>query len=207
MWRPGERRYNLFQWAAFLLGFGALELNVVYPAIAAAYTLLCMPQGPRDKYFRATLPMFAVSVAYAAGAPRRGAGRRRSGDYAMHFTGAMFRTLGTYWTWSVGPTFLFTPFDLPKWLLPAGIAVVSAGLLGFLAWKLRAGARVAAVLPGVVSGRARAGAAAARSPDRVLRLPARDRPVLAGRMGRGFRLARRNARARQPSWRSPPSTP
>src|ERR1035441_8700425 len=27
----GERRYNLFQWAAFLVGFGALELNVVYP--------------------------------------------------------------------------------------------------------------------------------------------------------------------------------
>ena len=40
----GERRYNLFQWAAFLLGFGALELNVVYPAIAAAYTLLCAPR-------------------------------------------------------------------------------------------------------------------------------------------------------------------
>ena len=38
----GERRYNLYQWAAFLLGFGALELNVVYPAIAAAYTLLCV---------------------------------------------------------------------------------------------------------------------------------------------------------------------
>jgi hypothetical protein len=41
----------------------------------------------------------------------------------------------------VGPTFLFTPYDLPKWLLPAGIAAVSAGLLGFLAWKLRSGAR------------------------------------------------------------------
>ena len=28
-------------------------------------------------------------------------------------------------------------------MLPVGVAVVSAGLLGFLAWKLRAGARVA----------------------------------------------------------------
>ena len=138
----GERRYNLFQWAAFLVGFGALELNVVYPAIAAAYTLLCVPKGPRAKYFRATLPMFAVSIAYAL-AHNAAAPVQKTGDYAMHFTGAMFRTLGKYWTWSVGPTFLFTPFVLPKWLLPAGIAVVSAGLVGFLAWKLRAGARVA----------------------------------------------------------------
>ena len=138
----GARRYNLFQWAAFLLGFGALELNVVYPAIAAAYTLLCIPKGPRSEYFRATLPMFAVSVAYAL-AHHAAAAAHNIPGYAMHFTGAMFRTLGAYWTWSVGPTFLFTPFYLPKWLMPAGIAVVSAGLLGFLAWKLRAGARVA----------------------------------------------------------------
>jgi hypothetical protein len=138
----GERRYSLFQWAAFLVGFGALELNVVYPAIAAAYTLLCAPKGPRGKYFRETLPMFAVSIAYAL-AHNAAAPVQKTGDYAMHFTGAMFRTLSKYWTWSVGPTFLFTPFVLPKWLLPAGIVVVSAGLLGFLAWKLRAGARAA----------------------------------------------------------------
>ena len=47
----GERRYNLFQWAAFLLGFGALELNVVYPAIAAAYTCCCSAQGQRERAF------------------------------------------------------------------------------------------------------------------------------------------------------------
>ena len=49
----GERRYWLLQWACFLLGFGALELNVVYPALAAAYTLLCA-----RKYFLRTLPLF-----------------------------------------------------------------------------------------------------------------------------------------------------
>jgi hypothetical protein len=138
----GERRYNLFQWAAFLAGFGALELNVVYPAIAAVYTILCVPKGARSRYFRSTLPMFAVSILYAM-AHNAAAPAWKTGGYAMHFTGAMFRTLGKYWTWSVGPTFLFTPYDLPKWLLPAGIAAVSAGLLGFLAWKLRSGARAA----------------------------------------------------------------
>jgi hypothetical protein len=139
----GERRYNWFQWAAFLAGFGALELNVVYPAIAAAYLLLVRRNG-RDMRGVLTnvVPMFAVSIAYTlmhnAVAPGW-----KTGSYAMHFTGAMFRTLGRYWTWSVGPTFLYTPYVLPKWLLPVGIAVVSAGLLGFLVWKLRAGARTA----------------------------------------------------------------
>ena len=133
----GQRRYYVLQWAAFLLGFGALELNVVYPAIAAAWTLLCA-----RRYFRSTLPLFAISAAYAV-AHNAVAPMQKTGDYAMHFTGAIFGTLGTYWTWSAGPPFLYTPFDLPKWMLPAGVAVVSLALLGFLAVKLRAGARAA----------------------------------------------------------------
>jgi hypothetical protein len=57
----GARRYQVWQWAVFLLGFGALELNVVYPALAAGYTWLCA-----RKYFRGTLPMVPVSIAYTA---------------------------------------------------------------------------------------------------------------------------------------------
>ncbi|MBZ5586001.1 MAG: hypothetical protein LAQ30_28185, partial [Acidobacteriia bacterium] len=34
----GAARYNAWQWVAFLLGFGALEINLVYPGIAAAFT-------------------------------------------------------------------------------------------------------------------------------------------------------------------------
>jgi hypothetical protein len=142
----GERRYNVLQWAAFLLGFGALELNVVYPAMAAAYLLLVNRSPSLARMHKAepyaTLPMFAVSIVYAV-AHSMAAPAWKSGGYAMHFTGAMFRTLGKYWTWSVGPTFLFTPYYLPKWVLPTGIAVVSAGLLGFLVWRLRAGERAA----------------------------------------------------------------
>src|SRR5262249_12015282 len=37
----GQARFDRAQWIAFLLGFGALEINVVYPALAAAYTFLC----------------------------------------------------------------------------------------------------------------------------------------------------------------------
>jgi hypothetical protein len=65
----------------------------------------------------------------------------------MRFTGDMLRTLGTYWTWSAGPTFLWTPFQLPAWVIPAGVAVVSAALLAFFVLKVRSGERAALVAP------------------------------------------------------------
>lgn len=132
----GRRRYEVLQWLTFLVGFGALELNVVYPAIAAAYTLLFAP-----RYLRRVLPMFAISIAYAI-VHNMLAPVQKTGDYGMHFTGSMFRTLGKYWTWSIGPTFLFTPYKLAPWVLPAGIVIVTLGLLAFAAMKLREGARL-----------------------------------------------------------------
>jgi hypothetical protein len=132
------RRYEILQWLAFLLGFGASELNLVYPAIAASYTF-CAGRGGRQ-HLRRTLPMFGVSLVYVA--MHRAVAPPRTDYYAMHFTGAIFRTLARYWTWSVGPTFMETPILLPKWVLPAGVAVVSLALLAFLGAKLRSGARV-----------------------------------------------------------------
>jgi len=130
----GERRFNIYQWIVFLLGFGALELNVVYPALAAGYTLLCA-----RRHFRRTLPLFAVSAVYGV-VHNLAAPVPKTGEYAMHFSGSMLRTLGTLWTWSVGPTYLSTPLELPKWVLPAGVAVVSLALLFFLARRWRSGA-------------------------------------------------------------------
>ena len=55
----GRRRYYLWQWILFLLGFGALEINVVYPALAALYTFLCA-----RNFFRSTLPLFLPSALF-----------------------------------------------------------------------------------------------------------------------------------------------
>jgi len=132
---PAARRFKICEWAVFLLGFGALELNVVYPVLAGAYTLLCA-----RKFFRGTLPMLAVSIGYTVMhtlvAPPPAAG-----DYAMQFGASMLRTLGVYWTWSIGPVFLPASEHIAKWMLIAGVAVVSASLLLFLALRLRAGGR------------------------------------------------------------------
>jgi len=133
----GQTRFYVYQWIAFLAGFGALELNLIYPALAAGYTFLCARQ-----YFRRTLPIFSASavylVAHLAVAPAQS-----SGIYAMHFDGSILRTLFTYWTWSVGPTYIYTPFPVPVWTLEVSIGIVTLGLLAFLVAKWRQGERAA----------------------------------------------------------------
>ena len=123
----GRRRYEVLEWAVFLAGFGAQELNLVYPALAAAYTLLCA-----RKYFRRTLPLFVPSVLYVALhlalAPAPG------GLYTPYYDLSMLRTLFVYWSWTAGPTWLLSPWQRPEWVM-AGVALVTAALVGFAAWR------------------------------------------------------------------------
>ena len=127
----GRRRYNLAQWAVFLVGFGALELAVVYPALAAAYTWLCA-----RRHFRRSLWLFAASAVYlivhAIFVPPQ-----KAGFYAMRVTGAVFPTLGAYWTWSLRPAGL----QAPRWLALAAVLLLTLGLAVFVVRKLRAGNR------------------------------------------------------------------
>jgi hypothetical protein len=129
----GERRFFVYQWIVFLLGFGALELNVVYPALAAGYTLLCA-----RRHFRRTLPMFAASAVYAV-AHTLAAPMPKSGDYAMHFGASMFRTLAILWSWTVGPTYHSTPLHVHRWVITAGIVLVSVAILCFAVRRWRSG--------------------------------------------------------------------
>src|ERR1700736_1452796 len=57
----GERKYWIWQWIVFLLGFGALELNVMYPVLAAGYALCCA-----RPYFRKSLLLFIPSILFTA---------------------------------------------------------------------------------------------------------------------------------------------
>jgi hypothetical protein len=66
-------------WIAFLLGFGVLELNVVFPAIAVVYVLLFA-----RAYLLRIAPMFLVSLVYAVWHRSAGQGIRTS-LYTMDF--------------------------------------------------------------------------------------------------------------------------
>ncbi len=122
----GERRYWLAQWVTFLLGFGALEINVVYPAIAAAYALCCAREN-----FRKTLWLFVPSAAYAV-LHRYAAPGPAGGLYTMYFDSSLATTLLTYWQWALGAARVgLANFDLPGWTAPAGTAILSVAILGF----------------------------------------------------------------------------
>jgi hypothetical protein len=104
-----------------VLGLGALEINVVYPALAALYVLF-----HARPFLKKVLPMFAVSLAavlahfYFAPPPH-------AGVYAPRVGFAIFTTLWTYWRWVLGP--------MPE----AGAALVAAGVLVLIGWGLRRG--------------------------------------------------------------------
>ena len=93
----GRRVHEIAHWTAFVLGLGALEINVVYPALAALHVAFHKPP-----YLKRILPMFALSLAavlmhfYFAPPPH-------SGVYAPRVDAAIVATLWTYWRWVLGP--------------------------------------------------------------------------------------------------------
>jgi hypothetical protein len=135
----GRRAWWIAQWVVFILGFGSLEIMIVYPAVAAAWALLCAP-----RYFRRTLFLAPVSVIYFV-VHRAAALPATSGDYAMHFSPAsLLRTFFRYWTWSVGPVYLRPSYGCPPWLLNALVAFLTLALAAFAVNRWRAGRRAAA---------------------------------------------------------------
>jgi hypothetical protein len=127
----GQTRYFIAQWAVFLLGLGALEINAVYPALAAAFTL-----AAARRHFRKVLPMFLPGAAYLW-IHQQVAPPAASGTYGMYLDSDMLATLWRYWEWALGPAMLEQAPHLPGWMVPTSTALLSGALLGFALWKLR----------------------------------------------------------------------
>ena len=134
----GERRFYIAQLVTFVLGFGVLELNVVYPALAAVYALCCAP-----RIINKILPLFAISAAYTllhiivAPLPA-------GGPYQLHWDSSIISTLGTYWQWALGPNVNQVKPSLFEYAL---IAFLTLGLLVFLVSKICRREWIAAFLP------------------------------------------------------------
>ena len=132
--QTGRRRDCLGQWVMFILGFGALEINVVYPALAALYTYLCA-----RKYFRTTLPLFIPSVLFVA-FHRLAVPSQQGGLYALHWTSAMARTFVIYCHQTFAPT------EVAFWIRggPGKLlaTVLGGALIGFAAARMRRGDRL-----------------------------------------------------------------
>lgn len=127
----GARRARWAEWALYLLGFGALELQVVYPVLAAALTLTYY----RERW-RELIPLFVVAGGYTA-LNRSLARPSDSSVYTLYWDGSMF---GTLWTYVRMATGLWRPERVPEnaeWWLAAEFLVGVGALAGlaWLAWK------------------------------------------------------------------------
>ena len=94
----GDSRFNRWQWVSFLVGFGILEINVMYPALAILYTALFA-----RRFLTAACWMVVPSLAFAGihGAVR--VGPQRTAIYDLHFDAASsLETFAQYWRLALG---------------------------------------------------------------------------------------------------------
>lgn len=119
----------LGMWIAFVVGFGAMETNIVFPALATTYCLAFARQNLRR------LPLLwlasgAYWILHMSVAPKMA-----SGSYAMHFGPQMLRTLARYWWWAFQPD-NFTAFSPLAPAAPVVFgAIATAGLMIYTVWQ------------------------------------------------------------------------
>ena len=125
----GQRKFWWWQVVVFSLGFGALEINIVYPAIAAAWVLFSEPAPARR--LRTILPQTAISVVYFV-VHRLAAPIPASGPYTLFFDRSVLKTVALYWKWSLVPQ----RFDHGQLLAVLALLTISLAIAGFVATEL-----------------------------------------------------------------------
>lgn len=98
----GHRSWWWWQLVVFILGFGAMEINVVYPALAASWALFLATSKGKRRLLLSLLPLFVISVIYFF-VHRAAAPFPSDGVYALHFDRRIFHTVSTYWQWTLAP--------------------------------------------------------------------------------------------------------
>ena len=127
----GQRKYWIWQWIVFLLGFLVLELNVAYPVLALGYALCCA-----RRYFRQTLFLFIPSILFA-GIHLALIPAASDPSYEMHFGSAPLVMLWTYWSYALGALRDLQTDWRPHWLGVVTTIAISIALGCFLAVKVR----------------------------------------------------------------------
>lgn len=126
----GERRFYWAQWLTFVLGFGSLEINVVYPAVAALYAVIFA-----RRYWLSTLPMFVASAAFAV-AHRLASSNAQGFYYDMDFhVRSLLNVLWQYWNILLGVPGYVHLRGRPVWWGYAAVLLLTSAILGFAAWQ------------------------------------------------------------------------
>lgn len=124
--------------AAFILGFGALEIHIVFPALALAWCLLYAPH-----HWKRTLPYWTISILYFV-LHQAVAAKPVEGPYAMHWNLEMATTLVRYFGTALAGGRILGPWRLPEWTWVAAAWVAGVVLLAAVASAWQKGLRAPA---------------------------------------------------------------
>ncbi|HLG95647.1 MAG TPA: hypothetical protein VKX49_04980 [Bryobacteraceae bacterium] len=128
----GRKGFYWAQWVTFLLGFGANEINVVYPALVALYAILLA-----RRYWLSTLPMFVASAGYVL-LHGLSVSSEASFYYDMDFRArSLIRTLQYYWRLMLAFSTYADSRQWHRWTANLAVIVLTLTLLGFGAWQAR----------------------------------------------------------------------
>jgi hypothetical protein len=130
-------RWLMAEWAAYLLGFGALEITVMYPFAAAGYTWAVAREREKS-VFALFLPAAAFTALHFLLIPKHPAD-----IYTLHFDSHILTTIVIYLLWAFGPS-RFQELNVPEWNTAGLMAtrVICVALAAFAVWRLRKGDRV-----------------------------------------------------------------
>ena len=131
----GQRKFWWWQVVVFSLGFGALEINVVYPALAAAWLLSRRPRKRPVAQLTEILPLAAISILYFL-LHRLATPLPATGVYTLHFDTSVFKNLALYWQWSLEPEPVLR-FGHHRRLAKLAFAAGTLAIAGFAVTELR----------------------------------------------------------------------
>ena len=126
----GQRKFWWWQLVVFGLGFGVMEVNVVYPALTAAYAVFVARKEHRRRLLTSVVPLAVISVVYFI-VHRMVAPLSTSGGYSIQVDARMFQGLGIYWRWTILAK-AWLENGQPRWWELAFFWITTAALLYFI---------------------------------------------------------------------------
>ena len=129
----GARKWQVTEWASYLAGFGALEIVVMYPAIALLHAILFARKKWMD-----TLPLF-IPAAIFAGIHYFFIPKQTTGLYAILFDHRLPQTFLYYFSLALGPVDLGNVVRHAHRPAVIGVALIGIALFIFSIGRLRRG--------------------------------------------------------------------
>ena len=125
-----EKKWLAGAWTCYLLGFGALESIIVFPAVLLVWALLL----DRSKW-RLCLPFFAPAILFTLAHLFWIPKAKDAPAYRMFFDLSLFESVAIYWQWLFAAVRIKNFGPDWAWLVTPSNWILTPAVLGFIAWR------------------------------------------------------------------------